>query len=63
LLDAELSWPLLKSGGIMAFDDYTWGRNLPPAHTPRPGILLFTERHKAEIDTLVINDQYWIRKK
>jgi len=47
----------------MAFDDYTWGRNLPPAHTPRPGILLFTERHKAEIDTLIINDQYWIRKK
>jgi predicted O-methyltransferase YrrM len=25
LLDGELSWPLLKSGGIMAFDDYTWG--------------------------------------
>ena len=63
LMDAELSWPLLKSGGVMAFDDYTWGRNLRPAHTPRPGILLFTERHKAEIDTLVINDQYWIRKK
>ena len=63
LLDAELSWPLLKSGGIMAFDDYTWGRHLPAVKTPRPGILLFTDRHKAEIDTLVINDQYWIRKK
>jgi predicted O-methyltransferase YrrM len=63
LMDAELSWPLLKSGGIMAFDDYTWGRHLPPAKTPRPGILLFTERHKAELDTLVINDQYWIKKK
>ena len=63
LMDAELSWPLLKSGGIMAFDDYTWGRHLPPSKTPRPGILLFTERHKAELDTLVINDQYWIRKK
>jgi len=63
LLDAELSWCLLKSGGIMAFDDYTWGRNLPPSKTPRPGILLFTEKHKAELDTLVINDQYWIRKK
>ena len=63
LMDAELSWPLLKSGGVMAFDDYTWGRHLPPSKTPRPGILLFTERHKAEIETLVINDQYWIRKK
>ena len=63
LMDAELSWPLLKSGGIMAFDDYTWGRHLPPAKTPRPGILLFVDQHKAELDTLVINDQYWIRKK
>jgi len=63
LMDAELSWPLLKSGGVMAFDDYTWGRHLPPSKTPRPGILLFTERHKTEMDTLVINDQYWIRKK
>lgn len=25
--DAELAWPLLKVGGIMAFDDYTWGYN------------------------------------
>jgi predicted O-methyltransferase YrrM len=63
LVDAELSWPLLKSGGIMAFDDYTWGRHLPPSKTPRPGILLFIDKHKAELDTLVINDQYWIRKK
>jgi len=63
LMDAELSWPLLKSGGIMAFDDYTWGRNLPASATPRPAILLFTEKHKQEIQTLVINSQYWIRKK
>ena len=27
LMDAELSFPLLKSGGIMAFDDYTWSRD------------------------------------
>ena len=63
LMDAELSWPLLKSGGVMAFDDYTWGRDLPPSKTPRPGILLFVERHKQELDTLVINSQYWIKKK
>jgi predicted O-methyltransferase YrrM len=63
LLDAELSWSLLKSGGVMAFDDYTWGRDLPPSKTPRPGILLFVEKHKEEIDTLVINSQYWIKKK
>ena len=63
LMDAMLSWPLLKSGGVMAFDDYTWGRNLPPTKTPRPGILIFVEHHKDSIETLVINSQYWIRKK
>lgn len=61
--DAVGAWPLLKPYGVMAFDDYTWGRDLPPSKTPRPGILLFTERHKEELDTLVINSQYWIKKK
>jgi hypothetical protein len=63
LLDAELSWPLLKSGGIMAFDDLTWGADLPPSQSPKAGILLFAERHKDEFDLIVANTQYWIRKK
>ena len=48
---------------MLAFDDYTWGRHLPPSKTPRPGILLFIDKHKEELDTLVINDQYWIKKR
>jgi hypothetical protein len=63
LLDAELSWPLLKSGGIMAFDDLTWGADLPPSQSPKVGILLFAERHKDEFDLVVANTQYWIKKK
>jgi hypothetical protein len=63
LLDAELSWPLLKSGGIMAFDDLTWGADLPPSQSPKAGILLFAERHKDEFDLVVANTQYWIKKK
>ncbi len=63
LLDAELSWPLLKSGGIMAFDDLTWGSHLPPSQSPKAGILLFAERHKSEFDLVVANTQYWIKKK
>jgi predicted O-methyltransferase YrrM len=62
LMDAELSWPLLKSGGIMAFDDYTWGPDMPPEITPTLGIDLFLERHTKEYDTLIINAQVWIRK-
>ncbi len=63
LLDAELSWPLLKSGGVMAFDDLTWGADLPPSQSPKAGILLFAERHKSEFDLVVANTQYWIKKK
>jgi len=62
LLDAELSWPLLKSGGIMAFDDYEWGSHLPLHLRAKPGIDLFLLRHEGQYDTLVKNNQYWIRK-
>ncbi len=63
LLDAELSWPLLKSGGIMAFDDYEWGSNLPLHLRPKPGIDLFMLRHEGEYELLTKNQQLWIKKK
>jgi predicted O-methyltransferase YrrM len=63
LMDAELSWSQLKSGGIMAFDDYTWGADMLPELTPTLGIDLFLSRHEDEYETLVVNEQYWIKKK
>lgn len=62
LLDAELSWDLLKSGGIMAFDDYTWGDHLPAYLAPKLGINLFLHRHQGKFELLVMNTQVWIRK-
>lgn len=62
LIDAELSWGLLKSGGILAFDDYEWGAHLPAHLAPKLGIQLFIHRHQAEFETLAINGQYWVRK-
>lgn len=62
LLDAELSWPVLKSGGILAFDDYTWGPDLPAHLSPKLGINLFIARHQGQFETLVVNGQVWIRK-
>lgn len=62
LLDAELSWPQLKSGGIMAFDDYNWGNALPLHLRPRPGIDLFLLRHEGEYELLEKNEQVWIKK-
>ena len=64
LLDCELSWPQLKSGGILAIDDYEW---LHPdgveIHAPKLGILMFLDRHVGEYEELVCNQQLWIRKR
>lgn len=63
LLDGELSWPLLKSGGIMAFDDYTWGHESgDPRLAPQVGIDLFLHRHQGEYELLAKNTQVWIKK-
>lgn len=63
LVDAELSWPLLKSGGLMAFDDYTWHHHTgDPRLEPKVGIDLFLHRHTGEYEVLAVNDQVWIEK-
>jgi len=64
LLDGELSWPLLKSGGVMSFDDYTWGHESgDPRLAPMVGIDLFLHRHQGEYELLAKNTQVWIKKK
>jgi predicted O-methyltransferase YrrM len=62
LVDAELSFPLLKSGGLLAFDDYQWGADLPASKSPKLGIDLFLERHAGEYEILEQGLQVWIRK-
>jgi len=62
LSDAELSWPLLKTGGILAFDDYSWGDEKPNHLRPRTAILSFVKKYKNEIKTMAMNHQYWIKK-
>ncbi len=62
LLDGELSWKLLKSGGLLAFDDYQWGAHLPASKSPKLGIDLFLERHLGEYEILEQGLQVWIRK-
>lgn len=63
ILDAELAWPQLKSGGIMAFDDYTWGHESgDPRLAPQVGIDLFLHRHQGDYELLAKNNQVWVRK-
>lgn len=63
-LDCELSWPLLKSGGLLAVDDYTWQHpDGVEIHAPKLGVSMFIDRHRGEFDLLALNSQAWLRKK
>jgi hypothetical protein len=60
--DAEGAWGLLKSSGILAFDDYLWGPGLKPEDTPKQAIDKFLKEHEGEYVQLVDSYQVWIRK-
>lgn len=63
LLDAEMAWVCLKSGGILAFDDYKWSDGTGDKNRPQPGIDTFLERHEKEFCLLCKNWQVWVLKK
>jgi len=42
LIDACMSWPMLKSGGVMVFDDYMWRGSPMLLHRPKPAVDAFT---------------------
>lgn len=49
LSDAVLSWPLLKPGGVMAFDDYKWGLGGPDWARPGPAIDAFVRCYAQQL--------------
>lgn len=59
-LDAENAWPLLKPGGIMAFDDYQWDIM---ADRPKPAIDKFLADHGHELTVLLHAYQVWVHKR
>lgn len=62
--DAVLAFPLLKKGGIMAFDDYVWCYGTKPnANVPKHSIDLFLEAYAYEIEVMFTGQQVWIKKK
>lgn len=60
--DAELSWMLLKSGGLMIFDDYVWSDPKFPGEDPRLGIDAFLSSIAGEFEKLHQQYQLIIRK-
>jgi len=62
LIDGDLAWRLLNPGGILAFDDYTWGSHLPAHLAPKLGVNLFIHRYQGKFENLIVNGQVWLRK-
>ena len=62
LADAVLAWPLLKVGGVMAFDDYAWREFPEPERLPGPAIDAFLAVMKGRFEEVHRGYQLWVRK-
>jgi hypothetical protein len=60
--DAVGAWSLLKTKGILAFDDYLWGKELPLEQRPMLAIDRFLEEKQGEYELLSKDYQVWIRR-
>ncbi|MGZ3579592.1 MAG: class I SAM-dependent methyltransferase [Syntrophales bacterium] len=62
IMDAVLSWDLLKEGGILIFDDYKLGYDLPMEMRPEFAIDVFMSLFPDEFQILLNDYQMIVRK-
>lgn len=63
LADAVNAWPLLKVGGLMAFDDYVWeAPSGDVLDSPMRAVDVFCSIYERHLEVVVDNQQKWIRK-
>lgn len=62
LMDALLSWTLLKPGGLLLFDDYRWEPEKNPSQRPQMAIDLFLESFAGRFELVHQDYQVVIRK-
>ena len=62
LADAVLSWDLLKTGGVLIFDDYGWPRKYPDELKPAVAIDAFITAYRNYLDVLHYSYQVILRK-
>jgi predicted O-methyltransferase YrrM len=60
--DALLSWPLVKCGGIVIFDDYLWNPDWPVEQRPQIAIDHFIADLRSEVEILHRGYQVMVRK-
>jgi len=63
LADAVLSWPLLKPGGLLIFDDFLWKLNEYPFELrPRAAIEFFISLYQSHLEVIHTSWQMIVRK-
>ena len=60
--DAIYAWRVLKTGGIMAFDDYTWTSEKGLEYSPKPAINFFRWCFADQLEMIEANEQVWVKK-
>ena len=63
LQDAVLSWPLLKPGGLVIFDDYAWQHSREPPLRPLMALDFFTEIYGPQAEIVHRDYQLILRKR
>jgi predicted O-methyltransferase YrrM len=62
LMDSVMSWPMLKVGGYIIFDDYTWGLDKEITLRPKKPIDSFCEIFNDYIENIYSNYRKIIRR-
>lgn len=62
LAQSTLAWPLLRTGGILIWDDLVWKPHLPDDRRPGPGIELFAKMFAGCLEELHRDKQLIVRK-
>lgn len=62
LTDALLSWPLLRTGGFLVWDDYLWRRERYRQFTAKAAIDVFLAQYAGDYEIVFAGSQVCIRK-
>lgn len=57
-----IAWPLLRTNGILIWDDYDWGPTKPSEERPHDAIDGFLSMHKDQLEILWQKGQVFVRK-
>lgn len=63
LTDACMAWSMLKTNGILVFDDYFWGPVRDILHRPKFAIDVFANLFVEELQVIEAGSQFIVRKK